>query len=64
MSRIAEARRDGMRAVGDNITRGEACAHALTLTINEGDAFLAGYYAELVRLTRLFPEAPGVTRCR
>jgi len=51
--RTTEAYRDGMRAAGDGVTRGAANAHALTLTINDGDAFLAGYYAELRRLSGL-----------
>lgn len=54
MLKNTEAFRDGMRAAGSTIvgklTRAEANALANTLPIKDGDAFLAGYYAELRRL--------------
>ena len=50
-----EARLEGMRAAGDHftarrMTRVQALAIAATLPVREGDAYLAGYYAELRRL--------------
>ena len=51
MTRITkEARLDGMRAAGSRTTRVQALAIAQTLPCHEGDAYLAGYYAELRRL--------------
>jgi hypothetical protein len=58
MTRITkEARLDGMRAAGSRTTRAQACAIAQTLPWPEGDAYLAGYYAELRRLNAA-AEAP------
>ena len=53
--RYTEAFRDGMRAAGDHftvrrMTRVKALAIAQAFPVGEGDAFLAGYYAELRRL--------------
>lgn len=45
-----EAFRDGMRAAGNGVTREQANALAHALPTMEGDAFLAGYYAEKRRL--------------
>ena len=45
-----EAFRDGMLAACNHMPRGEACQVALALATPEGDAFLAGYYAELRRM--------------
>ena len=51
MTRITtEAYRDGMRAAGSRTKRVQALAIAQTLPCHEGDAYLAGYYAELRRL--------------
>ena len=59
MTRIAaEAARDGMRAAGNRMKRAEACLVALALPTREGDAFLAGYYAELRRLNAAADAAP------
>jgi hypothetical protein len=44
-----EAFRDGMRAAL-NLTREQANRYAQALPVREGDAFLAGYYAEKRRL--------------
>jgi hypothetical protein len=44
-----EAFRDGMRAALI-LTREHVNAYARKLPVREGDAFLAGYYAELRRL--------------
>jgi len=44
-----EAFRDGMRAAL-TLTREHVNAYARKLPVREGDAFLAGYYAELRRL--------------
>jgi hypothetical protein len=41
--------RDGMRAAL-NLTRAQANVYANALPVRRGDAFLAGYYAELRRL--------------
>ena len=49
-----EAFCDGMRAAGSTVTgrlsRAEVNAIANKLPVTEGDAFLAGYYAELRRM--------------
>jgi hypothetical protein len=46
----AEAFRDGMRAACNDLSRAQANARARALPVREGDAFLAGYYAEKRRL--------------
>jgi len=48
--KYTEAFRDGMRFAGDGKLRAEANAVANKLPVVFGDAFLAGYYAELRRL--------------
>jgi hypothetical protein len=51
MSRITkEARLDGMRAAGSRVTRLQALGIAQSLPVQEGDAYLAGYYDEIRRL--------------
>jgi hypothetical protein len=42
-----EAFRHGMLAACNGMSRADACRVALVLTTLEGDAFLAGYYAEI-----------------
>jgi diadenosine tetraphosphate (Ap4A) HIT family hydrolase len=44
-----EAFRDGMRAAA-TLSREQANVHAHRLPVRQGDAFLAGYYAEKRRL--------------
>jgi|HubBroStandDraft_3_1064219.scaffolds.fasta_scaffold01206_3 hypothetical protein len=41
---------DGMRAAGDGVSRDKANQMARGLSVAGGDAFLAGYYAEMRRL--------------
>jgi hypothetical protein len=41
---------DGMRAAGDGVSRDKANQMARALSVAGGDAFLAGYYAEMRRL--------------
>ena len=48
--RYTEHYRDGMRAAGDRVTRDTANFLAQSMSVESGDAFLAGYYAELRRL--------------
>lgn len=70
MTRITtEAYRDGMRAAGDHftarrMTRRQAVAIAATLPVREGDAYLAGYYAELRRLNVAADLEPDVRAAR
>jgi DNA polymerase IIIc chi subunit len=45
-----EAFRDGMRAAANGVSREQANALAHALPVREGDAFLAGYYAEKRKL--------------
>lgn len=45
-----EAFRDGMRAAGSRLSREAANACATCMPVADGDAYLAGYYAELRRL--------------
>jgi hypothetical protein len=45
-----EAFRDGMRAAANNVSREQANAIAHVLSVRDGDAFLAGYYAEKRKL--------------
>jgi hypothetical protein len=52
--RYTETFRDGMRAAGvtviGHLTRAQANDMAKAMPVMEGDAFLAGYYAELRRM--------------
>lgn len=45
-----EAFRDGMHAACNRMKRADACLVALALPTRQGDAFLAGYYAEIRQL--------------
>jgi hypothetical protein len=47
---LKNAKLEGMRAAGDKMERHAANTFASTLSVREGDAFLAGYYTELRRL--------------
>lgn len=49
---MIEAHRNGLRAAGDSMPRDKANETARALPTEQGDAFLAGYYAELRRLAR------------
>jgi hypothetical protein len=48
--RYTEAFRDGLRAAGAGVPRDIANMLARNKSVADGDAFLAGYYAELRRL--------------